>query len=230
MKTSYHLDMVRAVLSDRMSPESLAWVLEGNQRTDDVYPEASDRHFDNCADLAALEKRWENGLNHYFNRAVELARPERIRRNRKWALWWFGYATHTLQDFYAHTNWVEIYAARGEYETLAPLLEGTFRSDAFPVGITSGFYSLRYGDIGCPCREGAWKPPQPYQFCHEQIAKDHPDKKHGAETAAPDGRTFYQLAISLATRATEDIWKVYQDRLTAAYGSADLIRVLAWGE
>lgn len=226
MNTPCHLEMVQAALADKMDSESLTWLMAANRRIDDHYPDNPEMHFDNCPDLKTIQRRWSRGLNRFFSHAIVIARPETIKRNRKWVFQSLGYASHVLQDFYAHTTWIELHADKGVYDTLAPLLDSSLQLQAFPAEISSGYYDSRYGDTGCPQCDGDWKPPRGYRYCHEQIAKDYPHKKHGADIAAPDGRTFFDITLSLATRATAQLWNVFEQRLLEAYASEEPLKLL----
>lgn len=215
MNTDSHEKMVRDAWSNLLSAEALEWAVAANREMD-IYQLSPEKHFDNARNREALQFRWEKGLHHYFTQAMDYANPQKPSRKR--VVQALGRTSHALQDFYAHTNWIEIYAGLGKVETMAPLLDDTFQISLFPENLSSGFYSLKYGSTGCPTCGGSYKPPVGYAYCHEQIAKDYPQKGHGSDLV-PDGRCYYDLAILLATRATRELWDVFHKQLTKQYGS-----------
>ena len=204
MNLKTHERIVREALTGRVGPQELKWIIGANVRCD-LYQLSPESHFDNAPDRETLALLWENGLNHYYSRALDWSR--RFPHQPRKYLSSFGEASHALADFYAHTNWVEIQNENGDPELLAPLLEQSFAIFKFPPGIQSGFYSLRYGPTGCPQKNGVYQAPSPFRYCHANLAKDHADHGHGAERASPGGLTFYEQAVSLAVRATTALWE-----------------------
>ena len=103
----------------------------------------------------------------------------------------------------------------------------------FPVELESGYFNLWYGASGCPKIAGTLQPPRGYRYCHEQLAKDHPDKGHGADRVTVDGPTYHELAVLQATRATRQLWEMLHDRIITRYGAdtdAEAVFVeLSWG-
>ena len=235
MNLNVHEKILRDALGNGniMSSQALRWIIRANKFCD-LHQFAAERHFDNAPNREILCDRWKRGLKTYMDSAIDLSSPTHnatpLLKDRKRALCAFGAATHALADFYAHTNWVELSMAQGDYETLAPLLGDVCSVNDFPVGLESGYFNLRYGVRGCP-KAG---PPPGYTFCHEQIAKDHPDRGHGAEYIQTAGRTYHALAVSLASRATFQLWKVFQQRIVARYTTATageaVFLELVWGK
>jgi hypothetical protein len=238
MIVSVHEDIVRDALGGghSMSARALGRVIIANKLSD-LYQLSPERHFDNAPDRRTLCDRWEHGLKRFLDLAVERGVPEQnagnVPRNRKGALHALGAATHALADFYAHTNWTELHVAQGQVQTLAPLLGETCDEDRFPTELQSGYFSLRYGLCGCPKKRGELKPPVGYRYCHEQIAKDHPQKGHGGERV--NGTTYHQLAVEQATRATHQLWDVWcqriRDRCTLmAVNAEGVLAQLCWDD
>ncbi|HVN55652.1 MAG TPA: hypothetical protein VMT46_15060 [Anaerolineaceae bacterium] len=203
MNLRTHERIVQEALSGRVGLQELKWIVRANLRCD-LYLLSPERHFDNAPDRESLAILWEKGLNHYYSRALDWSRRS-SGLTRKY-LEPFGEASHALADFYAHTNWVELQVENGDPEALAPLLESSFDIHKFPSGIQSGYYSLHYGPTGCPRKDGVFQAPPPFRFCHETLAKDHAEKGHGGERVSPGGPSFYELAVSLAIRATSALW------------------------
>ena len=240
MNLKVHEKIIRDALGDgnTMSSQALGWVITANKLCD-LHQLAPERHFDNAPNREVICDRWKRGLKAFIDRAIELSTPtgneKRTPKNRKGTLKAFGAATHALADFYSHTNWVELGVARGDWETLAPLLGDACNVSDFPIQLESGYFSLWYGVGGCPKIGGKLRPPRGYGYCHEQIAKDHPDKGHGADRVTMGGPTYHELAVLQATRATRQLWKMLHDRIVTKYGAdaatdAEVVFVeLAWG-
>jgi hypothetical protein len=240
MNLNVHEKILRDALGDgdTMSEQALGWVITANKLSD-LYQLTPERHFDNAPDRETICDRWKYGLKVFLDRAVELSAPmgreRQMLENRKGALKAFGAATHALADFYAHTNWVELSVAQKNLEALAPLFGETCQSSDFPTQLESGYFSLRYGICGCPKVAGELTPPKGYRYCHEQLAKDHPDKGHGAERISVDGPTYHEVAVLLATRATRQLWKALHDGIVGRYtdrttDAEALFVKLAWGQ
>jgi hypothetical protein len=224
MNLKVHEQIIREALGDgnTMSSQALGWIITANKFSD-LYQFAPERHFDNAPSREMICERWRKGLKVFIDRAIELSAPtsneRRAPRNRKGALKAFGAASHALADFYAHTNWVELGIAQGDLETLAPLLGDTCNVNDLPVGLESGYFSLWHGLSGCPKSAGKPNPPTGYNYCHEQLAKDHPHKGHGADRISVGGPTYHELAVLQATRATRQLWQMLHDRIVVKYGT-----------
>lgn len=235
MNLKAHEKILRDALGNGkiMSRQALSWVIRANKSCD-LHQFAPERHFDNAPNREILCDRWKRGLKTYMDQAIALSAPVRnyspMLKDRKRALCAFGAATHALADFYAHTNWIELGVARGDYETLAPLLGDVCSVNDFPVGLQSGYFNLWHGVHGCP-KAG---PPLGYKYCHEQIAKDHPDKGHGVDYIHTVGLTYHELAVLLASRATFQLWKMLHHRIVARYkteADAEVVFLeLVWGK
>jgi len=236
-----HRNILITALGDgqTLSPQALRWVITGNLSSD-LHQLAYERHFDSAPDRETLAVLWGKGFKSYLDRAVSLSLPSSIGglsspRSRRSALHAFGEASHSLTDFYAHTNWVELHAAQGIYDRRAPLIGNQFDIADFPEELESGFYSLRYGIKGCPQEGGVFKPPAGFNYCHETLAKDHPDRAHGADLLRSDGLTCFEAAFQLAVSSTRDLWDVFINRIRAACSSLPgidpeiLLQNLAWG-
>lgn len=233
MNLRAHEHIVREALGARnlMGPQALNWIITANKRCD-LHQFTPELHFDNAPNREVLCQHWNHGLKTYIDQAIAFCAPvcdtRPQPRRRKQALYAFGAATHALADFYAHTNWVELGVMREDYETLAPLLGDTCRENDFPAGLQSGYFSLWNGIHGCP-RTG---PPPGYQYCHLQLAKDYPDKGHGADYIHGAGCTYFELAMVMAREATLQLWKMLHYRILTTYGPLSdaeaLFHTLSW--
>ncbi|HEX9035967.1 MAG TPA: HET-C-related protein [Ktedonobacterales bacterium] len=219
-----HIAIVRAALGETLAPEALAVVARANARCD-IYQWQAERHFDSARDTAELGALWSRGLRRYLTLAVERAAPAGAAgdtpRDQHGALRALGMASHALADFYAHTNWVEIYGADAPP---APLLGARWPAEALPAGLASGYFSLRYGIRGCPLRDGVCVPPESYRYCHETLNKDAPTRGHGADPMTPGGPTYHAVAVRLAKDATRALWAALKAEAAAAAGDESRAR------
>jgi hypothetical protein len=227
-----------------MSAQALGWVIgyyalvtgSGNLGSD-VHLLTPARHFANAPSPTVLCQRWRDGLHRFLEEAVAESAPAGVALHtiphRKEALTVFGEATHSLADFYAHTNWIELAVARHVRPGLAPLLGERCVPTAFPPALQSGYSNHLTGGLsGCP-RTG---PPPPFRYCDAQLNKDDDKPRHhGHDKALSDGTTYFQVAVRLATQATAALWQALHDRILARYGANPTIDApcvfhkLAWG-
>ncbi|MDX9993136.1 MAG: hypothetical protein RBS68_13940 [Anaerolineales bacterium] len=102
MKQPYHLQITRAALQNLFAPAALQEIINANLKQDALkYQIGHDHfHFDNnsfAASHAYLAACRKNALNAIRRQQPALARAE------------FGRLTHTVQDFYAHTNYTSLW-------------------------------------------------------------------------------------------------------------------------
>lgn len=96
------------------------------------------------------------------------------------ALYELGQLLHSVQDFYAHTNWVELSLAAGAAPDAVPTWEQGLPAAASRADLVSAYYP----DSAAPRPE----------LSHFMLHKDHPDCSSGAEVFA--------AAMGAARRAT----------------------------
>jgi hypothetical protein len=100
----------------------------------------------------------------------------------------FGTMIHTVQDFYAHSNWIELHEAQ------SPVPVWDLSLGSLPADIVSGTFILDF-----PKECGPDAP------THDQLNKDGPDTPEGRKTveSGPNkGRTLFDLAFAAALEAT----------------------------
>lgn len=181
----------------------------------DVFATDAFRHFDSAATPGDVCIRAQDAWNFYtpliLNGAVETGPDGTELVDGPGARAAFGGLAHALQDFYSHTNWVELNVP-GSPEALAVGLFPSCDPGSLPAGLSSGFFSLQDGTDGCP--DGG--PPPGFEFCHETINKDGFTTPEGGKQL-PEGVVvpgvslvnYFDLASLLATRATTDLyWQV----------------------
>ena len=225
-----HQAAFRAVLADRFDARAQRWVELGLEGPDALVGQTHpEYHFDSAPDRDAVCRRWEEGPGTFLHDITEYAyeafRPkppgeaatfDRLATNRELGLARFGYYVHAIQDFYSHSNWIEIFADRGEPAPLAPIVSGCDPA-VLPVDLSTGYFDLDYGISGCPSAG----PPEGFRYCHgptadpgHQLAKDVPSY-HGADRLPDGSATYHEEAVRLATLATADAWTVLHDRVVA---------------
>jgi len=105
MLTQYHIEIMLTALGERFSPRAIAAVSNANIYQDRIFGQFGhdEFHFDNNAfakSYAYIEEQ----------RALTLAAMNTRDVLSAWAA--FGRMTHTLQDFYAHSNYITLWLDR----------------------------------------------------------------------------------------------------------------------
>jgi len=105
MLTQYHASITRKALSEHFSPRALEAIVAANLGQDDLRGQIGhdEYHFDNNAfekSYAFIEEK----------RALTVSSLQGGDAPSAWTA--FGRLTHTAQDFYAHTNYVNLWLAR----------------------------------------------------------------------------------------------------------------------
>lgn len=114
MLERFHVDILHVALDDVFSPRAVQKIIEANLYQDRLRGQIGhdEYHFDNNAfeqSYAYIEEQRALTISSMMNNDVPAA----------WAA--FGRLTHTAQDFYAHSNYVEMWLSRQpEGASLAP--------------------------------------------------------------------------------------------------------------
>ena len=133
MLTHYHASLTRKALSAYFSPRALKAIVAANLGQDNLRGQFGhdEYHFDNNA----FEK------SYAFIEAQRALTVFSLRDEDLPAAWSaFGRLTHTAQDFYAHTNYVDLWLARYMDSTppsppeIAPLVEELVNSPELHSG------------------------------------------------------------------------------------------------
>jgi hypothetical protein len=181
-KLEYHADITKTANYKPCNPvilsdSNLGKVIIANL-SQDLDQVDSDHHFDNCCfeeGAKYIEGEWKN---------VQ-AQADKLSDNGLAA---FGRLLHTVQDFYAHSNWVEIH----QFYDPIPVWDLDVRN--LPYGIMSGTWF-----IGHPKKCNSSVPP------HTKLNKDDPNSEEGQKIVATGpnkGKTLFSLARESAIRAT----------------------------
>ncbi len=108
MLTQYHIEIMLNSLGDRFSPRAVSAIINANIYQDRIAGQFGhdEYHFDNNA----FEKSYT-----YIEeqRALTVSSLNNNDARSAWSA--FGRMTHTLQDFYAHSNYVTLWISRFDY-------------------------------------------------------------------------------------------------------------------
>ena len=113
MLTQYHASITRKALKKQFSPRALEVVVAANLKQDNLRGQIGhdEYHFDNNAfdkSYAFIEEQ----------RAQIISSLQEMYICAAWTA--FGRLTHTAQDFYAHTNYVDLWLSRFNERTPPP--------------------------------------------------------------------------------------------------------------
>jgi hypothetical protein len=196
-----HYAITKAALTPTVSASVLADI-EGNFITgsgnlgSDLFQLDQWRHFDSAPHPVQVCDRANLAWLHFSGLilgdlrlgSLEAARSE------------FGGLSHAVQDFYSHSDWLEI----GQ-RALAPLFPSCSPT-SLPPSLETGYFGIAWDNTfpgGCPVDSThSLAPPYPFTYCHQEINKDEPTG-HGADPLPGGaGATYYSAAVSLAVQAT----------------------------
>jgi Heterokaryon incompatibility protein Het-C len=145
-------------------------------------------HFDNCQFAATAD---------YVRSLFDKARSAASQNQRDESLAALGRALHAIQDFYSHTNYVEL--AADKYAELSDVPIQSVWTAEGKVAL------LKAVDAGLVSGTVAWEPRNACKapmFSHADLNKDTPGSRSGKELVATWGRSRHQAARELAVRAT----------------------------
>jgi len=150
LNISAHQAILANALSGQIRANALRLITLANLVCD-VRQLSPEWHFDSAPDRDTILLLWQRGCKRGINQAVRYCQPLYGRlRNPRLALIAFGATTHAIADFYAHTNWIELYLNDGysvDAVPLAPLLRWsltlisflhTYKADIFIFDMACG--------------------------------------------------------------------------------------------
>jgi hypothetical protein len=105
MLSRYHIEMMHLALGDMFSPRALEKIIKANLRQDRLRGQIGhdEYHFDHNA----FDKSYA-----YIEEQRALTVSSLMAKNVPSAWSAFGRLTHTAQDFYAHSNYIDLWLAR----------------------------------------------------------------------------------------------------------------------
>jgi hypothetical protein len=177
-----------------LNDNQLEFVIHAN-KSQDFYQTESQFHFDNCAfqdGVDFIARQWtliQNSGDKYGDVALAA----------------FGRLLHTVQDFYSHSNWIELH----DNEAIIPVWDMNLQN--LPPDIVSGTWV-----IGAPkrCRSGT--------PTHGQLNKDSDSKTKSPQGCKPvtsgpnQGKILFQLAFDTAVAATCKQFEQFKELKLAA--------------
>jgi len=238
-----HEDITRAALSF-LRPEILEAIVVANASTDIQFALLNANHFDDCnfsggsQIIAASQAQAVHNLDPSLPPLAEAQ-----------AILWFGRSLHTAQDFYAHSNWVELGgntlldSSLGAFPILTPY--ASIASSGFVV--VQGSKPKRSAltrETDAPYPQNAivnvkldktWATGlisgtvdyEPGNFCPDQVAMTH-DQLNKDKSTIP-GRTEQHFAAkALATSQSRHEWCRLASLARAAWGDAGTARLATW--
>lgn len=197
------------------------WHTGTGNRGSDAYQFDEYRHFDNAPDAATVCQRATDAWNRFYGEMRSSIRPvdppnyENFdSRSLSRTLDSFGALTHALQDFYAHSNYVELLVDQGRPVTT---IEGLFpppcNTSSWPIGLETGYFDLAHGYDGCPGL-ALLTPPPGYRYCHEELNKDNNESLEGRlQAPGLGGATYHEIAMRLAQSHTAKLYQQVIDTL-----------------
>jgi len=157
-----------------LGPKALQRVIRANLRQD-LHQATSKFHFDNCAFAEGIEY-----IHEQYEQALFLCRSDEGA-----ALEAFGRIIHALQDFYGHSNWIELNW---------PII--ILWDETIPEGLVSG--STRLGKSRLKLKG------IPH---HRHLNKDRPLTSADRDFQAKYGVSSFEAASSLAEQHTRLAWE-----------------------
>ena len=200
MKTRYHIQMTNEALGPDFSPAALKQIIAANLGQDALIYQFGHDHFhvDNNsfeASYAYIETCRKNAIAAIRAGDVALARAE------------FGRLTHTVQDFYSHTNytalWRELHPGAAP-DQIDPLLESCLTDPR-----------LHSGSLYYPLEILAFVPP-----LLPLVAPHLPANSHTHMNKDDPSRPDFEYARSAATKRTRVEWFRLAVELTDAEKTA----------
>jgi hypothetical protein len=228
-----------------LKPEILAQLVAANVSTDVQYALSSAHHFDDCNFSESSMVVAQNQAAAVQALNPSLASPSTDAA----ATLAFGQSLHVVQDFYSHSNWVELGAEGLLDDSLAPFptLKGYSVLDPSGIQIIEGTPPAQtavYRKVGAPYPDNAivyavtagtkrlglfsgsvdYEPgdkcPLQIRMTHEELNKDN--------SKAPGRAAQFEKARDLAVEQTLHEWCRLMTLTQAAYGDAGKERLSTW--
>jgi hypothetical protein len=188
-------------------------LMSGNVETDYVCF-ACDAHFDGKRNSAAVTQTWNQLNEHIANTNIKTIEENEINGIAK-----MGQLLHTVQDFYAHSNYVELYVqyyqesgkdmANFDPKAIPTYNEAIAAGGAFvdkylnnpKAGIKTGEFNVVPWVIGV---DGAIVHSKGLTH-HDDLNKDEPTEGKGGTNVAGTNLKWHDLAKEVATKETVNI-------------------------
>lgn len=178
------------------SKTAIKQVVRGNLRTDKDEWTVPHAHFDNeqfSKGASRLRERYALALESAAFGRLSVAREQ------------LGRCLHAIQDFYAHSNFVENHDASETidlFQLVDPLPEAVCDAKNPRGELSSGYFPKETR-------------PSPWKCTHKELNKDHPVS------------ALHAVALDHAARATRLFFQKFTDELRARIGTTEAENILA---
>jgi hypothetical protein len=237
-----------AITKDALSflrPDLLLTVIAGNVSTDVEFFLVNANHFDDCNFTGGSQVVADQQAAAVSDLDPADPTPEADVR----AAVAFGHSIHSVQDFYAHTNWVELGGETLVDESLTPfpaltpysevpssgftVIQGpkpkntaiTRRTDAAYPEYAVVTYKAKIGRT--PGLVSGTVDYEPGDFCPPQASMTH-DALNKDKSTLPGRAEQFASAKALATLQTRHEWCRFEALTRAAWGDGGASRLAAW--
>ncbi len=149
----------------------------------------ADINANKCSASGCVGHARPNQKHHIWNSTAD----DLFHNRKKTLLLMMGAILHAVQDFYYHSNWVELWDAAGKGGDIPTLGDARAKGDAESKGILGKTVTGEYHAPKAPANA----------VSHDDLNKDSPNSPQGKKLAK-DGRTnFHTLANRAAAKASE---------------------------
>jgi hypothetical protein len=205
MQAQYHIDMTKVALAGRFADDALAEIVAANVGQDSLWSVLGaepHRHF--CDPVLARSLAY---IEEEHQLIGELAQQEDAESQQRAA---FGRLLHTVQDFYAHSNYVDLWLAGEVFQGPAGLPPSGLSHPQLRIGDWVWWRDLVfYVPVAGPLVRRCWAPAN----SHEAMNLDSPAR----------GPRF-GWAVALARQRTELEYRRVARTIRALGGRAALAR------
>jgi len=228
-----------------LRPEILLAIQEANVATDVEFVAVNANHFDDCnftGGSAVIQNSQAEAVAQ-LNPSVPGPETELL------AIRAFARSLHAVQDFYAHTNWIELGGqvlvdrSLGAFPTLSPY--STIASSGFVVvqgekpkraAMTrdddapypaNAVVTVKLDKVRASGLISGTVDYEPGNFCPPSVAMTH-DELNKDKSTLVDRVNQYEAAKSLAALQTEHEWCRLRELTRSAWGDLGVARLDAW--
>jgi len=185
----------------------------------EIFQVPSFRHFDSAANPVDVCTRAQDAWNFFMPMILSASQPAGAGlSDGRMARAAFGGFLHSVQDFFSHSNWVELNLGAGQLDPPNPPLFPSCDPAALPAGLYTGYYDLALAaDGGCP----PGGPPPPFAECHATLNKDDPNPSlspHGSQPVLGTDMNMYDVAANLAAKETAEVYQLVRSQVAGANG------------
>jgi len=228
-----------------LRPEILLALKEANVATDVEFIAVNANHFDDCNFTGGSGVIQSSQAEAVARLNPNMPSPEA----ELLAIRAFARSLHAVQDFYAHTNWIELGGqmlvdrSLGAFPTLSPY--STIASSGFVVvqgdkpkraALTrdddapypaNAVVTVKLDKTRAPGLISGTVDYEPGNFCPPSVAMTH-DELNKDKSSLVDRVTQYEAAKSLAVLQTEHEWCRLRELTRSAWGDLGVARLDAW--